>query len=179
VLRRTLLLALGAPWWWAEALALEDPFRTRALRDQAGRETSLALQAAGEALVVVVMKGHWCQVCIGQLQRFQQLRQRFDSLEATVVGLNADAPELNRRMAEREGIEQPVLSDEQHRVLDELGLWLPRQSHPMPGIVVFDRCGDEAARWVGRRPGERPESAVLAVLRKLAEDKRVCDRPSA
>ena len=49
----------------------------------------------------------------------------------------------------------------------------------MPAIVVFDRCGDEAARWVGRGPEDRPENELFRELRKLLDERRVCEQPSA
>ncbi len=148
------------------------------LRDQDDTETSLAEAAAGHALVIVVMKGHWCRVCSDQLARLIQKQAELAALGARVVGLSADAPAANKRMLDEQGIEGRVLSDEKHEVLDALGLWSPKDGHPLPAILVFDRCGDEAARWVGRRPGDRPESAVFRVLRRLAEDRRACSRPS-
>ena len=177
--RRKLLVLLSACCWPALARARADVFTRRVLADQRGEQTSLAAQADGKHLVLVVMKGHWCRVCVAQVQRFGQLASTLKSLSARVVGLNADAPESNRKMAEDEGIDSPVLSDTTHEVLSALGLWLPREQHPLPAIVLFDRCGDEVARWVGRHPGDRPESDVIRVLRKLAEDKRVCERPNA
>jgi peroxiredoxin len=149
------------------------------LRDQDGVETSLAEAAGGHALVVVVMKGYWCRVCSDQLARLIQRQRDLTALGARVIGLNADAPSVNKRMLDDQGIEGRVLSDEKHQLLDELGLWLPSAGHPMPAIVVFDRCGDEAARWAGRQPRDRPENAVFRALRRLAEDRRACSRPSA
>jgi peroxiredoxin len=170
---------MSAPWWPARVSAQGDVFRRRVLRDQTSRKTSLAAEADGHALVVVVMKGHWSRVCIDQLQRLGQLRSRLAQLDSVLVGLNSDAPDLNRQMSNAQGIECKVLSDEKHEVISGLGLWLPREQHPLPAIVVFDRCGDEAARWVGRRPGDRPEADVLRLLQKVAEEDRVCAGPSA
>jgi len=177
--RRTVLALLSMGLWPSLALARNDVYARRVLVTHDGKQTSLAVQANGWHLVVVVMKGHWCRVCVAQLERLAELSATLKSLTARVVGLNADAPESNRKLVEDEGIETPVLSDRTHEVLSGLGLWLPREQHPLPAIVLFDRCGAEAARWVGRQPGDRPESDVIRVLRKLSEQQRVCDRPSA
>jgi peroxiredoxin len=128
--------------------------------------------------VVVVMKGEWCPVCRAQLQRLSQLEPRLAELDAKLIALNADSPEANRRMRDALGIGCTVLSDAKQRVLSWLGLWQPRLQQPLPALLVFDRCGAEAARWVGRGPGDRPEAALLEVLRKLSEEKRACARPS-
>jgi len=154
-------------------------YTRRVLRDQDDAETSLAEAAGGRALVVVVMKGHWCEVCSDQLARFADKQQDLSALGARLVGLNADSPAANKGMLAARGIRARVLSDTQHELLTALGLWLPSEGYPMPAIVVFDRCGDEVARWVGRQPGERPDSAVLRLLRRLSEDRRACNRPSA
>lgn len=177
--RRTVLTALCCFALPAASAAEEDVYALRVLKDQEGQETSLAAEAAQRTLVVVVMKGHWCRVCIGQLQRLGQLKARLEALGAIYVGLNADAPSDNLALKKKEALECPILSDDQHQVLDKLGLWLPRAQQPLPALVVFDRCGDEAARWVGRRPGERPEGALLRLLQKLAEEKRICSGPNA
>lgn len=168
------------PWWWSgEVHGAEPPYQRSVLVDQDDVRTSLAAAAAGHTLVVVVMKGNWCRVCIAQLERLCQLNQQLKASDARLVGLNADAPALNRRMRKDNGIDCAVLSDESHEVLAALGLWLPRAQHPLPALLVFDRCGDEVARWAGRSPADRPEPALLRIVRKLADEQRVCDRPSA
>lgn len=178
--RRQFLPLIVASWWCpAVVRAAHAAYARRVLRDQDGAETSLAETAGGHALVVVVMKGHWCRVCSDQLGRLVQKQQDLEAVGARVVGLSADAPAVNKRMLDEERIECRVLSDEKHHVLDELGLWLPKAGHPLPALLVFDRCGEEAARWAGRQPGDRHESAVFRVLRRLAEDRRACSRPSA
>lgn len=179
MLRRHVLPLILTTWWWPGSTRAAHPaYARRVLRDQDDVETSLAEAAGGHSLVVIVMKGHWCQVCRDQLARFALRKQELTSAGAKMVGLNADAPAVNRRMLEDEGIECRVLSDEKHEVLSELGLWLPREGQPLPAIVVFDRCGDEVARWAGRQPGERPDNAVFRVLRRVAEERRACSRPS-
>jgi hypothetical protein len=40
--------------------------------------------------------------------------------------------------------------------------------------VVFDRCGEERGRIVGRRPGLSAEDAVLDLLRKIAMEPGKC-----
>lgn len=162
-----------------EARAAHPVYARRVLRDQDDAETSLAEAAGGQALVVVVMKGHWCQVCSDQLARLADKQQELSALGARLVGLNADSPAANKGVLAARGIRARVLSDAKHELLAALGLWLPSEGHPMPAIVVFDRCGDEVARWVGRQPGDRPDGALLRVLRRLSQDRRACSRPSA
>jgi len=147
------------------------------LRDMQGDATSLAAQADGNALVVVVMKGHWCAVCRAQVQRFAPHRAKLTELHAKVIGLNADSFRANREVVRQQAMDFPLISDPEHELLDQLGLWLPQAQHPMPAIVVFDACGEERARIVGRAPADRPELRVLELLSEIRTDK--CDKPRA
>jgi peroxiredoxin len=113
------------------------------------------------------MKGSWCPVCIAQLGRLGALRPRIHKLGARVVGVSTDKVAENRRAAEQARLSDPILTDADRRVVSALGLWRPDAGHPMPAIVVFDRCGTERARIEGRAPGERPEAAVIRLLEEM------------
>src|SRR5690606_15957055 len=101
--RRTVLALLSMGLWPSLASARSDVYTRRVLVTHDGKQTSLAAQANGWHLVVVVMKGHWCRVCVAQLERLAELSATLKSLTARVVGLNADAPESNRQLVEDEG----------------------------------------------------------------------------
>lgn len=179
VMHRRQLLALLGLLWPTPGAAEASPYVARELRDFDEDVTSLREQARGQALVVVVMKGHWCRVCIAQLRRLGAEKRRLAKLHAKVVGLNTDSVKANRSMAAQQRLVFPVLSDERHVVVDQLGLWLSDLEHPMPAIVVFDHCGKEVARQVGRRPGARPEGPLFELLEKLDHDRRACSGHNA
>lgn len=160
------------------AEAAIDPWRARVLVGPDGKSTSLIEHGRNGRLVLVTMKGHWCGVCLGQLARFSALRSRLEKLKGRVVGLNADSHRANAEAAKHVGIALPMLSDSRHRVLDALGLWLADAEQPMPGIVVFDECGRERGRLVGRNPDQRDESAVIALLEKIAAKPPKCPAQS-
>jgi len=121
------------------------------------------------------MKGHWCQVCIAQLQRLSALQTKLSRLGATVVGLNADSVKANRRVMEQMSLAYPILSDRERVVIRGLGLWSAEHEMPFPAILVFDRCGREQARRLGRAPSERPEPELLRLLRDLQQKTKTCD----
>ena len=126
------------------------------------------------------MKGHWCSVCLAQLARLAALNSRLQKLRTRVVGLNADSHNANAEAAKATGIPLAILSDPEHGVLEALGLWRSKANAPMPALVVFDECGAEHARIVGRRPGERVEGSVIDVLEKVARTPPRCEgRPNA
>jgi peroxiredoxin len=159
------LLLLGAlP---ATASATNAPYQARSLTTDRGATTSLAEIAAGNTLVVVVMKGHYCPVCRGQLARLEAMQGEFARAGARLTALNADPPAANRAIAEKFGFTSPITSDQGRSVLGALGLWLADAGHPLPAVVVFDACGTEVQRIVGRSDDARPESTLLETARKL------------
>lgn len=166
------MLALGAVAFGlalrsTPARAAAAPYPTRGLIDQGGADQSLAEVADGQTLILVVMKGHYCSVCRAQLARLQALFARLKALRARVAGINADPYEANRAVSEKYGLAMPILSDRQHAVVGPLGLWLEQAGHPMPAVVVFDRCGQETWRVVGRDSDSRPEAALLELAERL------------
>ena len=154
-------------------------YAVRALRRGDGARTSLAAAAAGHRLVVVVMKGTWCPVCIKQLRRLGALDKALKGLGVRVVGLTHESFEKASKLRKERSLKHPILSDPKHEVLSLLGLWRAQWGHPVPAMVVFDRCGKERGRISGRAPGERPERALLRFLKKLAERPERCNKINA
>lgn len=178
MMRLLVVSAFLVAWATAAWAAPAGHYFTGAVVSPRGASTTLAEQARQHALVVVVLKGIWCPVCVGQLAELSALRQRLDALGAYVVGLSTADAETNRVTAKRLALSYPILSDASHGLIGSLGLWRPRWGHPLPAIVVFDRCGNERARFEGRAPGDRPEGALLRLLKLLAAETD-CGLPNA
>lgn len=156
--------------WPPSAWAAEPdvhPYSGAVLKDLNADTTSLRAQARGQRLVVVVMKGHYCALCRRQMKRLQAMSEQLRALDAKVVGLNHDSVEANRAVAKHDDLKLPILSDRRHEVISALGLWLEDVGHALPAIVVFDRCGSERGRQVGRNPDVRPEAALMKLLREV------------
>lgn len=157
-----------------EKAAGDRAYRLRALQTVDQQVTSLAREGARKQLVVVVMKGVGCAVCVAQLERLARYQKQLSALRATVVAISHDSPAKIRQMLKQRKIAFPVLSDPQHRVLEALGLWRPRWGHPLPSIVIFDRCGDERGRLEGRGPRARPERSLFRLLQRLHRQRPKC-----
>jgi len=167
------VLLLAPPAIAQQQAELANPYTLRVLEDHEAQATSLRQSASGQRLVVVVMKSAECPVCRGQLQRLGQRAEQLARLGATVVGLSHDgAVAADGDRAGPFG-DFAVLLDRSRKVLRALRLWRPSWRHPVPTLVVFDRCGAERARLEGRAPGMRPEDALFRVLDELAE--KPCD----
>jgi peroxiredoxin Q/BCP len=173
--RRRALLGAAALTVTRRARATDEhPYRSETLRDHDGAKTSLARAAGGQRLVVVVIKGTWCPVCIGQLRSLGRRREELARLGTRVVGLSPDPHEKNKRTAEAHALAWPILADPRHRVIEALGLWREAWGHPLPAMLLFDRCGAERGRVEGRAPRDRAEETILRVLRALAQHPERC-----
>jgi peroxiredoxin len=176
--RRGLLIGAAALALGSGAAEAKDEkvsaYRSDALRDHDDRTTSLARAAGGGRLVVVVMKGSWCDVCVGQLRELARRREDLVKLSARVVGLSPDPVAKNKKVAADNRLPWPILTDGGHEVTAALGLWREDWGHPLPAIVVFDRCGIERARIVGRAPNDGAERQILRLLRQLEQRPERC-----
>jgi peroxiredoxin len=161
------------------AYTLRELVGSRASDPKEPAKTSLSAVASGRPLVVVVLKGTWCEVCLGQMSRLAAKRKELEKLGVRVVGLTAESLEKARAARKRSGLPFAILSDPTTRVTQALGLWRETLGHPMPGIVVFDNCGQERGRLRGRAPGHRPERALFELLHELHERPAGCETPNA
>ncbi len=144
----------------AHALAAAPGWSTAALLDADDRHVSLATAASGRPLVLVVMKHTACPVCRDELLRLRAVPSIAQS-GAVVVGLAVDTA------ASDDPLRTSVLHDPTHQVVAELGLW--RAPFTMPALVVFDHCGDERGRVVGRNPGMPQDRAAAALLQRVLD----------
>lgn len=163
----------------ARAGAPPTAYEQRELRTPDGTATSLAHTARGTRLLVVVMKSVHCPVCVAQLRRLEQMSTELARFGVTTVGLSHEPFAQCGRAQRRAKLATVVLSDPKVKVIRTLGLWRDDFGHPMPALVLFDRCGSERGRLVGRRPGQRPEPALLELLRSLERDPERCPKNSA
>lgn len=170
---------VAASFGAAKSAADVDVYRAISLQTLAEEETTLAAQAHGGNLVVVVMKGHWCAVCAKELLRFAGRRKDLAKSHATVVGLNADVPKANRGRAAVDSIPFEILSDRSTAALRALRLWAEEVGHPIPAVVVFDRCGKEHARQVGRAPGNSSLEWTIRILGRLEKNPPRCEEPNS
>lgn len=132
-------------------------------------QTSDLRAAAGpDRLVVVVMKGTWCSVCLQQLRSFYTQRDRLERLDTRVVGVAGDLPDS----VTLEAAYWPILPDTDRSWLEAQGLWLGEQA--MPSLLVYDKCGVQRLRIEGRSPGDQAEDRVFEVLESLTPEIEDC-----
>ncbi len=91
---------------------------------------------------------------------------RFQEKDVPVLGINVGSPCATRAWVEERGIDFPLLSDFQRKVVEEYGVKQGAGS-PERAYFVIDKEGVVRAKKVESPPGDQPEvDAVLEDLEK-------------
>ncbi len=129
--------------------------------------SALARPHAGQTSVVVVMKMADCPVCITQLRALDRAE-----LGAPLMGITHSPDAAAARASNAAGV-----SVYSHAAgIRSMGLWLADQGIAQPAVVVYDRCGAETGRIVGRAPGLDVTDAVRELV-KQADMVESCGKP--
>lgn len=137
------------------------PMTTRALRDAAGNETTLA-EYQGE-IVVLNLWATWCAPCMEEMPSLAQLQYNFEG-RIRVIPISVDS-EGDRDKAISElrrltGGALPFLQDMTRGVLFDA------QAAGMPVTIIYNRRGEEVARLAGGADwaGEDARRLIEAVI---------------
>lgn len=114
---------------------------------------ALARPPTGQTQVVVVMKNAGCPVCVEQLTRLREAR-----LPANLMGITHESSEAAAVASQQTGVS--VYSHAPG--IRSMGLL--RDGYALPAVVVYDPCGDETGRIVGRRPGQDVTHEVRSLV---------------
>ena len=128
------------------------------LPDLGGQERGLE-ELRGK-VVLVNFWASWCAPCIAEMPSIQRLAEAMRGRPFAVVGVNVgEGARRVRTVADRLGIDFPVLLDEDSKVFDAWG------AKVLPTSYVLDPAG--VIRYVGRGPLEWDASDVVETLEGL------------
>ncbi len=105
-----------------------DPAPEFTLDDDQGQPVSLA-DFAGKKLVLYFYPKDNTPGCTTQAREFQALREKFDNLDAVVVGVSRDGRGSHERFKEKQGLELTLLSDPNHQVHRRYGAFGEKRSY--------------------------------------------------
>ncbi len=128
----------------------------------------------GRSRVVVVMKGTWCPVCVGQLHEISRGVSARPDLGTAVVGLTLDDRKQIQILRQKQGIKSPIISDPTGKLLARFGLYQKGRPYPMPGLVFIDACGEVYTVIPGRGPGVSQTRLVVQTIQRMRTDAKSC-----
>jgi peroxiredoxin len=95
---------------------------------------------------------------------------RFEEVNAEIVAISVEDISVGEHVSELLGLAYPVLSDPQHKVVNQYGIYnLLGDSLATPSVFIIDTEG--VIRWVyvGQSSGDRPSNEmILEQLRSLS-----------
>ena len=128
----------------------------------------------GKPTVLAFFPAAFTGTCTKEMCRFRDDLSRFNSLNATVVGISADTPFVLAEFAKQHQLTFPMLSDFNHEAMQAFGVYdgaflggllkgIAKRS-----VFVLDKNGRIVYSWITDTPGtEPPYDEVQAAVQKL------------
>lgn len=110
--------------------------------------------------------------CTKEACAFRDLRSEFEAIGVSVVGVSADSPRRQANFRNKHELGIPLLSDEQHVILEPWGVWAEKRNYGRTymGIVrstfLFDGEGVVRKVWPNVRVAGHADE-VLAAAKEL------------
>lgn len=92
------------------------------LEDQDGNQTSLS-QFLGQIVVVYFYPKAMTPGCTGQACALRDAKAELEKAGVVVLGISPDAAKRLKKFEERDALNFTLLSDEDHAVADQFGVW--------------------------------------------------------
>ena len=135
----------------------------------------------GEEICLEGLRGRWVVLyfypkdntkgCTLEAIDFTMNKERIEGMEATVLGVSPDSVKSHRGFCDKHGLTITLLSDPEHTVLEEYGVWRLKKMYgrEFHGVVrstfIVDPEGGIAHEWRKVRVADHVEK----VIEKLAE----------
>ena len=98
------------------------------LPDAAGEMVKLS-DLRGKTVVVYFYPKADTPGCTLEACAFRDARQDFDSADAVILGISADAQDAQSRFASKYGLPFRLLSDLDHKVIEAYGAWVEKNNY--------------------------------------------------
>jgi len=133
------------------------------LPDQLGRRVSLSDELAQGPVVLIFYRGEWCPYCNMMLRTYGLRAADFAEQGDRLVAVSPQTPDSSLTMAEKHGLEFPVLSDEGGEVIGTYGL---KYDVDGQSRELFEAIGNDLATFNGEGGWILPAPAVFLIDRE-------------
>jgi peroxiredoxin Q/BCP len=139
------------------------------LLDQDGNSVSLS-DFRGSKLLLYFYPRARTPGCTAQSCAVRDARPQFEAKGVRAVGISRDPPRTQRRFADEEGLDFPLLSDPDHVVGDAYGVWgeKSRYGRTYMGIIRSYFLIDEDGKILQANYGISPKETVPEAMKALA-----------
>ena len=116
--------------------------------------------------------------CTKEAKEFTELLPEFEALNAYILGVSKDSPKSHQKFVEKHELKVHLLSDEDHKVLEQYGAWRLKKNYgreyygTVRSTYLIDPEGNIAHVWskVARASGHAEK--VLQTLKKLVSESK-------
>jgi len=153
-----------------ESLAVGGAAPPFELQDQDGKNVSLK-EFAGKWVVLYFYPKDDTPGCTTEACQFSEGIEAFAGLDAVVLGCSPDSPASHAKFAAKYDLKVRLLSDPDHRVMEQYGAWGEKKMYgkTVEGVVrstvLIDPQGRIAYHW----PNVKADGHAAAVRAKLEE----------
>ncbi len=109
--------------------------------------------------------------CTREAKEFTEMRDKFEKLNAVIIGISKDSPKSHAKFIEKHGLKILLLSDENHEILEKYGAWGKKKNYGKEyfGTIRSTFLIDPEGKIVHVWPKVRVNGHVENVLKKLEE----------
>jgi glutaredoxin-dependent peroxiredoxin len=113
-------------------------------------------------VVLAFFPGAFTSVCSSEMTTFQEDRDTFDEIGATVYGVSVDSPFSLNEFRDQQGIEYGLISDTNKEAIDAYNVRMDFADMGIEGVAkravfVLDSDGEVVYKWQSDDPGVEPD----------------------
>ncbi|TMM55791.1 AhpC/TSA family protein [Maribacter algarum] len=146
------------------ALKVGDHVPDMNLQTINGHNSLLSDLIEQEFLILNFYRGGWCPYCNMELREYERLRKAFNELDADIVGISAEIPELAVKTSDKNALSFPVLTDFDAELMKAIGIVFQLDE---ASKKEFENFGMDFTRVHGNNNFELPVPAVYVINRKM------------
>ncbi|MGN0628589.1 MAG: thioredoxin-dependent thiol peroxidase [Oscillospiraceae bacterium] len=149
-------------------LEIKTPAPDFALSDKDGSTVRLS-DFRGKKVILYFYPKDNTPGCTRQACAFAGSYEEFKKLDAVVIGISKDSAESHRKFAEKYGLPFILLSDPEHKVIEEYGVWQEKKLYGKVsmGVVRSTYIIDENGLIEKVMPKVKPDTNAAEILEYL------------
>lgn len=145
------------------------------LKDQNGEKVQLSKFKGEKNVILFAYPKAMTPGCTVESKDFSCMVKDFGKLDVQLLGISADSVERQKKFEEKESLTVPLLSDEDHKVMEKYGIWGEKKNYGKvyEGIirttVLIDKKGKVRKIWKNVRAKGHAERVLKEATEILAE----------